>query len=260
MARDDSAGNGAELQKRLWLADALERLPIAIGLIDDEGKYIALSGAMKDLFGHVIPSRNADLKRMWQVFDDNGNLVDPSNWPSERILRGAKGMTSLNGIYLAGSERERRARLISTPFVDSTGQSRGLVVMYDNELEHKAQEQRFGRLQQRYVETLIDTIKKVGVGSDGDAQLAQRIIARTMGFADPTPQQGQGQDELSPREAQVLRLVAWGNSRKEISAQLGITVKTVEFHRTSAARKLDLKTRVDVVRYAVDQGWLRNVD
>jgi len=46
-----------------------------------------------------------------------------------------------------------------------------------------------------------------------------------------------GTDGLSPREQEVLRLMAGGASRKEISAKLGIAVKTVEFHRSSAARK-----------------------
>jgi two-component system response regulator NreC len=63
-----------------------------------------------------------------------------------------------------------------------------------------------------------------------------------------------GTDGLSPREQEVLRLMAGGASRKEISAKLGIAVKTVEFHRSSAARKLTLKSRSDVVSYAIDRG------
>lgn len=53
----------------------------------------------------------------------------------------------------------------------------------------------------------------------------------------------------------MLRLVAWGYSSKEIAAQLDISVKTVESHKAAAIRKLDLKSRVDIVRYALRQGW-----
>lgn len=39
---------------------------------------------------------------------------------------------------------------------------------------------------------------------------------------------------------------------------MGVAVKTVEFHRSGAATKLELKDRVDVVRYAIAPGWLTN--
>jgi DNA-binding NarL/FixJ family response regulator len=61
---------------------------------------------------------------------------------------------------------------------------------------------------------------------------------------------------LSEREAEVLRLIAAGYSNKEIAAQLELSVKTVEVHKANAARKLDLKGRIDIVKYALLQGWL----
>jgi DNA-binding NarL/FixJ family response regulator len=62
--------------------------------------------------------------------------------------------------------------------------------------------------------------------------------------------------ELTPREVSVLYLAAWGCSNKEISTRLDITVKTVEAHKTSAMRKLGLKDRTELMRYAVREGWL----
>jgi DNA-binding NarL/FixJ family response regulator len=64
---------------------------------------------------------------------------------------------------------------------------------------------------------------------------------------------------LSPREEQVLRLVALGHSNKEIAATLGVSVKTIEAHKANAAQKLGLPTRADVVRYAHMRGWLNDV-
>jgi DNA-binding NarL/FixJ family response regulator len=61
---------------------------------------------------------------------------------------------------------------------------------------------------------------------------------------------------ISERESEVLRLIAIGYSNKEVAAQLDISVKTVEVHKANAMRKLGLKGRVDLVRYAVLQGWL----
>ena len=61
---------------------------------------------------------------------------------------------------------------------------------------------------------------------------------------------------ISERESEVLRLIAIGHSNKEVAAQLKISVKTVEVHKANAMRKLGLAGRVDIIRYAVLQGWL----
>jgi len=61
--------------------------------------------------------------------------------------------------------------------------------------------------------------------------------------------------ELSERETDVLRLIALGHSNKEISARLGISVKTTETYKARAMEKLGFKTRVDVVRHAAAKGW-----
>jgi DNA-binding CsgD family transcriptional regulator len=62
--------------------------------------------------------------------------------------------------------------------------------------------------------------------------------------------------KLSAREEEVIRLLAWGATHKEIASALHLSVKTVETHKANAARKLRLRTRQEVVRYAVEQGWL----
>jgi two-component system response regulator NreC len=63
--------------------------------------------------------------------------------------------------------------------------------------------------------------------------------------------------ELTEREEEVLRLIAWGLSNKEIAAQLGVSVKTVEYHKARSAEKLRLRSRTDILRYALAQGWLQ---
>ena len=63
---------------------------------------------------------------------------------------------------------------------------------------------------------------------------------------------------LTEREADVLRLIASGYSNKEIAARLSLSVKTVEAHKANAMRKLDLTGRIDIVKYAILQGWLDN--
>lgn len=64
-------------------------------------------------------------------------------------------------------------------------------------------------------------------------------------------------DSLTDREEQVLRLIAWGYSNKEIAAKLDISVKTAETHKSNLMKKLNLRSRIDIVRYALLKGWLR---
>lgn len=66
------------------------------------------------------------------------------------------------------------------------------------------------------------------------------------------------QRELTNREEQVIRLIAQGYANKEIANQLDISVKTVESHKTNVMEKLELKSRTEIVRYAVRQGWLHD--
>jgi DNA-binding NarL/FixJ family response regulator len=63
---------------------------------------------------------------------------------------------------------------------------------------------------------------------------------------------------LSDREAEVLRLIAWGHSNKEIAARMEISVKTVEAHKANAMKRLDMHSRIDIVRFALLQGWLQD--
>ena len=58
-------------------------------------------------------------------------------------------------------------------------------------------------------------------------------------------------DRLTPREREVLQLLAEGKSSKEVAAQLSLSISTAETHRANIMRKLDLHSISDLVRYAV---------
>lgn len=62
--------------------------------------------------------------------------------------------------------------------------------------------------------------------------------------------------ELSEREVDVLRQIAQGYSNKQIAARLKLSVKTVETYKSRAMEKLGAKSRVDIVKYAAERGWL----
>ncbi|MCW3012823.1 MAG: response regulator transcription factor [Solirubrobacterales bacterium] len=63
-------------------------------------------------------------------------------------------------------------------------------------------------------------------------------------------------DNLSDREAEVLRLIALGHTNAEVGEQLFLSVRTVETHRANVQQKLGRSTRAELVRYALDHGLL----
>jgi DNA-binding NarL/FixJ family response regulator len=64
---------------------------------------------------------------------------------------------------------------------------------------------------------------------------------------------------LSPREEGVLRLTAQGFNNKEIARTLEVGIKSVETYKARALEKLNLRTRAEIVRYGLEQGWLDGI-
>lgn len=63
---------------------------------------------------------------------------------------------------------------------------------------------------------------------------------------------------LSEREVEVIRLVAQGHTSKEMATNLGLSPRTLETYKARAMSKLNLRTRADLIRYALRTGWLRD--
>jgi DNA-binding NarL/FixJ family response regulator len=72
----------------------------------------------------------------------------------------------------------------------------------------------------------------------------------------PSPDNFQSGVELSSRELDVASMAARGHTNAEIAARLSISTKTVESHKSRLMTKLGLKTRAQLVRYALYRGWL----
>jgi DNA-binding NarL/FixJ family response regulator len=104
---------------------------------------------------------------------------------------------------------------------------------------------------------LLQAVYRVGAG---DAVFSPRLAgfvldAFSQGTATGTVTSGLDPelDQLSPREGQVLRLIARGYTYKEVARDLTISVKTVESHVSSVLRKLQLSTRHELTRWATDR-------
>jgi DNA-binding NarL/FixJ family response regulator len=99
---------------------------------------------------------------------------------------------------------------------------------------------------------LVQAVRTVAAGGVYLEPALAASLAENPGGTDRSAAAG----ALSGRENDVLRLLAVGYTTKEIGAQLEISVKTVETYKARAMEKLQMRSRVDLMRYASRQGWL----
>jgi DNA-binding NarL/FixJ family response regulator len=109
-------------------------------------------------------------------------------------------------------------------------------------------------LKQSAADELVRAIRRVVAGQK---YLDPAITDQAIGNVTAGSRRALSAGRLTRREEDVLRFVALGFLAKEIASRLGISIKTVETHKAKAMIKLGLKNRIDIVRYAVLQGWLQ---
>ncbi len=108
-------------------------------------------------------------------------------------------------------------------------------------------------MKQSPAETLLSAVRTVAGGrnyvDEAMAPANAEAADRSIDIREPSR-------PLSKREMEVMRLIAWGATNKEIAQKLQLSVKTVEAHKANGMRKLGMGSRVDIVRYAVLHDWL----
>jgi len=112
-------------------------------------------------------------------------------------------------------------------------------------------------LKQSAPSELINAIRSVGSGrSFLDPSVTQKVMG---GYASGrTSLRGENKGELSARESEILKYIAFGFSNKEIAARVDLSIKTIEAHKANAMRKLGISSRIDIVKYAILQNWLQD--
>ena len=105
-------------------------------------------------------------------------------------------------------------------------------------------------LKQAADQELVDAVRAVQRGEPFLTNAAQRALVRAWiddGATGPA-------EPLSPREQEVLKLIAEAHTNREIGSILHLAEKTVESHRANLLRKLGMRDRVELVRYAIRRG------
>lgn len=107
-------------------------------------------------------------------------------------------------------------------------------------------------LKSRAAAELVQAIREVSRGSTFlSSDISDTVVDAYLNKVDIPS------DSLSPRELQVLQLVAEGKTTKEVAALLNISVKTAESHRTRIMEKLDVHETASLVRYAIRRGLVQ---
>lgn len=105
------------------------------------------------------------------------------------------------------------------------------------------------------VECLVKAVKGVSEGKRFFTPTVSEIVLE--GFLKKTGERQQGERagvRTTPREIEIIQLLAQGKTNKEIAAQLGITVRTVETHRARIMLKLGFHSLAELIRYAMRHG------
>lgn len=148
------------------------------------------------------------------------------------------GLKDINGLELTKQLRERYPALKVL-----------ILSMYDNQeyvsssLEVGASGYVLKEAPSRDIVTAIEAIAAGGSFYSGD--LAHKLGKRSS-----------GDDELTPREREVLLMLAQGLNNKIMARTLQISVRTVETHRLSIRRKLDIDKPADLLKHALAHGWM----
>jgi DNA-binding NarL/FixJ family response regulator len=210
--------NGCALEKplRILIADNNEVVRIGLKSIleDHEGwEVIAEADNGKDAIAHASKAR-----------------------PDVAII--AFALPLINGVEVT---RQIRTRLPATEVLIFAAHESGVLV---NEALHAGA--RAILLKSDAKGVLLAAVASLAVrkpffGGKLSEQLLQTFLS----------QSGNRDSELSPRERTVVQLIAEGNSNKQISNVLNLSIKTVETHRAAAMRKLDVGSTAGLVRYAV---------
>lgn len=99
----------------------------------------------------------------------------------------------------------------------------------------------------------MELMSAVELAAEGRTYLNPELGAK---LAAAPPEADQRPDNLSPREVEVLKLIALGYTNGEIATKLFLSVRTVESHRAHIQQKIRLTTRAELVSYARDRGLL----
>lgn len=195
----------------------------------------------------LLIDEQADMKVVAEVSDGAGALLLAASCSPDVVVMDIS-MPGMNGLIATRALKEQQPRLAVVTL------TRHGDAAYLQELLRAGASGYV--LKQSAPSELLQAIRATAAGGQYlDSTLTTRVAASFLSREARGSRNAVGTP--TERESEVLRLIASGYSNKEIGARLSLSVKTIEAHKANAMRKLDLAGRIDIVQYAILQGWLR---
>lgn len=210
--------------------------PIRLVLADE---HAIIRAALK-----LLLSAQPDFQVVGEAVDGQ-QAVDVAVALQPDVLLMDGSMPGLNGLQATAAVREK------APFVKILTLTRHAEESYLGELL-RAGAAGYA-LKQSSSSDLMDAIRTVAAGRPYlDPELNRGLMGLfVQGLTPKKP------PDLTPRETEVLQLTAWGHSNRELASRLGLSVKTVEAHKTNGMRKLGMNSRLQLGRYALLRNWFQ---
>ena len=138
------------------LTALLEQLPVGIGLTDRDGRFLIRNSLLNNFVGDRLSSLDPVFAARWRAWDEEGRLLDPSEWPSARAMRGESVSPGCEMLYTGEDGKQIWTRVLSVPFRDRADELSGVIVVVQDIDEQRRAENRLDVLVR--VSELIRTI------------------------------------------------------------------------------------------------------
>jgi|GEM_PF-1485386 len=258
------------------LRAVIDNLSVGIGITDADGTTLSLNEEGLRIHGFTSEAE------MFDVLDEyvsefelrypDGRLMPLEEWPASRALRGEYVRDYEIILSRPGVLEPRFISYSVVPIYDDRNCLTLLVYNMVDLTEQKRSEDRLRKSQAELQQQIQERTRELGkltreldlLKNQTFNQLLKVIESACLGqtYLSPgvdDPQRSAFSDDskqkrLSPRETEVLKLLAAGHSTQQIAGILCISIKTVESHRSNIMRKLKMQNLADLTRYAVRVG------
>ena len=215
-------------------------IPLVTRILVADDHAIVRSGLKKVL------DAKADMEVVAEA-EDGAEAVDKALEEDVHLAILDVSMPRMTGIQAAAELHKRKPELKTL-----------MLSMYDSEqfLFEALKAGASGYVLKRGADT--DIVDAVRAAMRGDSYLYPSAVTTLV--SDYVERGGRGEEQfdvLTPRELEVLKLIAEANTSKEIAEKLFISMKTVDRHRQNILDKLGMRDRVELTRYAIRRGLLQ---
>ncbi len=146
-------------QNKALLSAFLEQLPVGLGLADTNGHWLITNSVLRRFVGKFIPSLDPENSWRWRTWGVNGRLLNQSEWPSMRALRGESITPGLNFLYTSDTGLEIWTRVSSVPFRNEAGEVAGIITVIQDIDEQKKAEETLAKIDKVRIKEIHHRIK-----------------------------------------------------------------------------------------------------